>query len=627
MKLLSALLFTLGSTALYAHGQQTQPGPEPEKSAAFRAVNTHAFNLGDNRYYLTTSETSGLTLRSEDNQVVQHHSGRYSLSDTISFRDQVLVSSINTNTSDVHIILFSADQAPKTLAVIPPGDADTEAVCLSGEQDYPELFVINARGSISQYALPMESSVMSEPVLLRTLSGAPGMKSCSVAENINTLYLADEYAGIWAYPTDIESDERRSLVYHHPQNAVEGVSALPDGSVFWVSPDQPAVFSLTGDAITRYPLDDDSEPEAIHVSAATSETILSIYDDAAEEVSVYTIPATVPVIENSDITTADFTVSADAETTPVARFGDAADDPAIWYNAKTPAQSLILGTDKKAGLNVYSLDGSLVQSLPVGRVNNVDVRYDSSHYFDNADIAVASNRSDNSLSIFSVAHDDGQVREVTRIATGLNDVYGLCLYQTKNTIDVFVNDTDGRYQRHRLVSENGSISSSLIEEFALPSQPEGCVADDARQRLYMGEESAGIWQKDLSQPNAEPVRVTDISGPVKADIEGMALFDIDGIRYLLVSSQGNHRYALYTTDTTPALVATFTVGIDWDKGVDGVSETDGLDASNLNFGEQYPDGMIVVQDGHNVMPSDNQNFKIIDASKLIRHIRAILNKR
>ena len=107
----------------------------------------------------------------------------------------------------------------------------------------------------------------------------------------------------------------------------------------------------------------------------------------------------------------------------------------------------------------------------------------------------------------------------------------------------------------------------------------------------------------------------------------MALFDIDGIRYLLVSSQGNHRYALYTTDTTPALVATFTVGIDWDKGVDGVSETDGLDASNLNFGEQYPDGMIVVQDGHNVMPSDNQNFKIIDASKLIRHIRAILNKR
>ncbi|WP_218309563.1 phytase [Alteromonas antoniana] len=626
MKLLSALLFTLGSASLYTHGQPPLSGPKPEKSATFRAVNTHAINIGDNHYYLTTSETSGLTLRSEDNQVVQHHSGRYSLSDIITFRDQVLVSTINTNTSDVHIILFSEDQAPETLAVLPPGDADTEAVCLSDEQDYPELFVVNARGSISQYALPVVSSVMSEPVLLRTLSAAPGIKSCSVAENVNTLYLADEYAGIWAYPTDIESDERRSLVYHHPQNAVEGVSALPDGTVFWVSPDQPAVFSLTGDAITRYPLDDGSEPEAVHVIATTSKTLLSIYDDAAEEVSVYTIPAADPVMQNPDISSVDFTVSADAETTPVARFGDAADDPAIWYNAKAPRQSLILGTDKKAGLNMYSLDGSLVQSLAVGRVNNVDVRYDNGHYFDNADIAVASNRSDNSLSIFSVTHDDGKVREVTRIATGLSDVYGLCLYQAKNTIDVFVNDTDGRYQRHRLIPENGSISSSLIEEFALPSQPEGCVADDARQRLYMGEESAGIWHKDLSRPNAEPVRVTDISGPVKADIEGMALFDIDGIRYLLVSSQGNHRYALYTTDTTPVLVATFTIGINWDKGIDGVSETDGLDASNLNFGEPFPEGMIVVQDGHNVMPSDNQNFKIIDASKLTRHIRAILHQ-
>ncbi|WP_414830648.1 phytase [Alteromonas sp. H39] len=624
MKLLSALLFTLGSTSLYAHGLEAISGPKPEKSASFRAVNTHAITIGDKHFYLTTSETSGLTLRSQDNQVVQHYSGRYSLSDTVTIRDQLLVSTLNTNTSDVHIVRFSLHEPPETLSIIPPDNADTEAVCLSVEQDYPEVFVVNARGSIRQYALPQLSSSESEPVLLRTISGAPGIKSCSVAARAGVLYLADEYAGIWAYPTNIESDERRSLVYHHPQYAVEGVSALPDGRIFWVSPDDAAVYSHSAGAITRYPLAEDSEPEAIHSRYLASETILSVYDDATEEVSVYSIPAAAPPMHDSDNTKADITVSADAETTPVARFGDAADDPAIWYNAKAPAQSLILGTDKKAGLNVYSLDGSLLQSLPVGRVNNVDVRYDSGRYFDDADIAVASNRSDNSISVFSIAHKNGEVQEVARIPTTLSDVYGLCLYKSQNTIDVFINDTDGRYQRHRLMTDGDSISASLIETFRLPSQPEGCVADDARQRLYMGEESAGIWQKDLSQPNAEPVRVIDVSDPVKADIEGMAFFDVDEVRYLLVSSQGNHRYALYKTDSSHALVGTFSIGINWEKGIDGVSETDGLDASNLNFGERFPEGLVVVQDGHNVMPTENQNFKIVDARQLSKHIRALL---
>ena len=36
--------------------------------------------------------------------------------------------------------------------------------------------------------------------------------------------------------------------------------------------------------------------------------------------------------------------------------------------------SRVLGTDKRGGLGSYDLSGKQVQYLPVGRMNNVDVR-------------------------------------------------------------------------------------------------------------------------------------------------------------------------------------------------------------------------------------------------------------
>jgi 3-phytase len=49
---------------------------------------------------------------------------------------------------------------------------------------------------------------------------------------------------------------------------------------------------------------------------------------------------------------------AGVETEPVPNMGDAADDPAIWVHPVDPALSLVLGTDKKGGLNVFDLEGN-----------------------------------------------------------------------------------------------------------------------------------------------------------------------------------------------------------------------------------------------------------------------------
>src|SRR3546814_12710561 len=64
-------------------------------------------------------------------------------------------------------------------------------------------------------------------------------------------------------------------------------------------------------------------------------------------------------------------VTALVETVPAGSYGDAADDPAIWANPGDPAASLVIATDKKAGLYVYDMRGEVVQFLPDGKMNNV----------------------------------------------------------------------------------------------------------------------------------------------------------------------------------------------------------------------------------------------------------------
>ncbi len=77
-------------------------------------------------------------------------------------------------------------------------------------------------------------------------------------------------------------------------------------------------------------------------------------------------------------------VYATVETTPIRSVAgeDAADDPALWFNAENPENSLVLGTNKKEGLEVYNLNGERLAYYPVGRVTNVNVAYNL-NYGDN----------------------------------------------------------------------------------------------------------------------------------------------------------------------------------------------------------------------------------------------------
>ncbi len=316
-------------------------------------------------------------------------------------------------------------------------------------------------------------------------------------------------------------------------------------------------------------------------------------------------------------------VVATVETQPVASLDDAADDPAIWINRADPTQSLILGTDKKAGLAVYDLSGSQVQFLPVGRVNNVDVREGLQINGTMHTIAAASQRDQKAILLWTIDPAGGMLREIPGgpIATGLGEPYGICLSRTSAAGDgrlyVFVNGKDGRIEQYLLTADQSdSVHARLVRTLQLKTQPEGMVADEGQGVVFIGEEVLGVWRFPLD-PDAGTqgtlIASAKPNGELTADVEGIALVIPQGAKpgsldgWLIVSSQGSNQYAIYDRKPPHAFRTIFSI-VD-SASVDGTQETDGLDVTTTSLGPLFPFGLLVVQDGdNNGLP---QNFKLV----------------
>jgi 3-phytase len=318
-------------------------------------------------------------------------------------------------------------------------------------------------------------------------------------------------------------------------------------------------------------------------------------------------------------------VSATVETAPVVSFGDASDDPAIWVHPTRPADSLVVGTDKKSGLYLYDMQGQVVHYVPDGKMNNVDLRDGFLLGGQPVTLVTASNRTDRSIAIYRL---DPVARQLVAVAdgvqpTGLEDPYGLCMYRSAKTggTYVFINSGEGPLNQWELVDAgNGKVKANPVREMMFDSQTEGCVADDATGLLFINEEDVAMWRL-----NAEPDGGTDktavdtVAGnpALKDDLEGVGLYDLgDGRGYLVSSSQGNDTYAVYRREGKQEYLGSFAVVGDGLRGIDGISETDGLEVTSRNLGPGFETGAMVAQDGRNVLPVETQNYKIVPWSAI-----------
>lgn len=315
-------------------------------------------------------------------------------------------------------------------------------------------------------------------------------------------------------------------------------------------------------------------------------------------------------------------VLASTQTASVARSGDAADDPAIWVHPDDATQSRIFATNKKQGLLSYDLRGAQKQLIEAGRLNNVDIRQTLSFDGQKVDLALSTQRDENAIAVFEI-DTQGNGRDAGRIGTSLSEIYGTCLYRNpQGGLEVFVNDKDGRFEHYRISRNGTTYAGELLRSFRLASQPEGCVADDHNGRLFIGEEKRGIWALSADANAKDKPRLILATGKLLvADVEGLALYHGKKASYLIASSQGNSSYVVLDALPPHKVRGAFRIGINADAGIDGVSDTDGLEASAINFGGAYAEGMLVVQDGYKRLPDGAQNFKYVAWRDIARALK------
>ena len=557
------------------------------------------------------------------------------------------------DTTDNRLRLFTM-QGPKLTEVgaraLPLGFA-AEGVCLFQNPLDGSLnaFVVGDGGEVDQQILFPTPQGKLDARQVRRISLPSTLKQC-VADPAGHVYASEEGVGIWRFNADPEAETGATLVDAPRLGRIteeSGGLALYDGGkgsrwlmasdtsagrIHLYDRDNDEAFLGTFTVAAPGPGDVIGEPGPLFATGAAlgkdfPHGALLVTDEEGSNykaVAMHDLAAALKLSPGAAVAAMPAkrvaAVTATVESVPAGSYGDAADDPAIWAHPTDPAQSLVIATDKKAGLYLYDMQGKVVQFLPDGKMNNVDLREDFELGGEKVVLVTASNRTDKSIAIYRL---DTANRKLVDIAdgvqpTGLGDPYGLCMYRDTDNgrTYVFINGDDTRKRQWELVAtRNGRVQARHVRDMIFDSQTEGCVADDASGMLYVNEEDVGLWRLSARPEGGNEKtlveRIAD-NPAVKDDYEGVGIYDLgDGRGYLVVSSQGNDTYAVYRREGQQEYLGSFAVVADPVRGIDGISETDGLEVTSRNLGPGFEHGAMIAQDGRNVMPVENQNYKYV----------------
>jgi 3-phytase len=297
-----------------------------------------------------------------------------------------------------------------------------------------------------------------------------------------------------------------------------------------------------------------------------------------------------------------------------------------------------------------------------GRYNNVDLVTGLRTSTGRADVAVVSDRGNDRLRIYRIdpSKPGGPLTDITDPATApvfstdqaeINEqrtAYGLATWRDKSTGRTYALVSRREGTRLALVelkpTASGTVTYQNVRTLDLPAsfrlpdgttwspcaepgelpQVEGMVVDPATGTLYAGQEDIGIWRirADLTGKPVLVDKVREFGVPgvydeeteecaagadpgyggdrLSADVEGLTLFqESDGDGYLLASSQGDDTFAVYDLEVSEdnEYEGGFRVGAA-STTLDGAQECDGAAVMNSPLGSRYPNGLLVVQDGH-----------------------------
>lgn len=398
----------------------------------------------NNNNWLLASESKGLVLvESETQQSSIIKKGNFeAIAVTKLTAHSFLVATIDNNQDNVVMFKLEHTQSgwnTTELTRINPPQAQPDTVCLFANKASKSIsaFVPDVRGLITETIIFDTANNKAVNVNVREFSGVSEASGCAVSTTTNTLYVSESEIGVWAINANAESQaDKKPIALVAPfgklHSELGAISASQDGRIWFTSTKNNTVYAYDpiGKAFNNWMLNGDLSLESVAVNYTSNNTATAVlYNDKTGAYIKSTLPVT-PIKKSLKTSTKSITqIKASAQTTPVQAFGDAADDPAIWVNPKNAENSLILGTDKRRGLMVYSLNGKLEQSLEVGRLNNVDLRQNSTIKNSTNTLITASNRTLNGISVFTV-QENNNVRYIADIPTNLDEIYGLCMYSS-----------------------------------------------------------------------------------------------------------------------------------------------------------------------------------------------------
>ena len=375
------------------------------------------------------------------------------------------------------------------------------------------------------------------------------------------------------------------------------------------------------------------------------------------------------------------------ETPAIDTKGDAADDPAIWINKEFPALSIIFATDKRSGIYAYDLRGKKITFSPAGNINNVDLRtlkldYTTDNGVEKKDYTFlfGSNRSLNTIDLW-IFFDEGINKSMRNRANlrysnfSINEkpdfriksesnIYGICAgVHPKYGLIAFVTEDRGSNVEVYYLAANGL---ELLATLDNGGESEGCVFDDENLTLFISEENlrgnlkAHKFDEDFNLIG-EPLFIDSREGNIVGDPEGVTVYKTDKNKgFIILSSQGDSKFNIYNRQQPYEFIKSFKISST--KDIDGVSDTDGIDAVSVNLNcdydferstddnsksrieekeennefwlnavaednikdkcDDYPNGILVVQDGYNYLgdKKENQNFKLISFKEILDNL-------
>ena len=597
------------------------------------SASSHAFNGMNylNTDWLAATSEQGIEVHDTKHNVRANYPGNYEQIDSrnISISKKVrsphyLVAATNKANNSLDVFTF-INRSLQRILVLPIEDAAVDGVCLykDHQRDVVYAFILKSQRSVEQWLIYDLATHSSKREQIRTLPVSANASSCSVSDHDHKLYIAEENIGVWQFAAQPEAELTRKPVtmlkpFGSLQGKIKDIQIVEQRFLFISQPDQALIqwLDLHSPGENKQSIQLAQKGIESFTGIRTDETHLQLaYFDSDIQTQAVNLPV-VTIEENK----ARFPfVLPSAETKAVKRYGDAANDPAIWVSPRVPEESLIFATDKQNGLAIYNLKGEQVQFLESGRLNNVGIRHGFIYENKDFSVAAATQRDKNAIALFGIHDRKRWVVELPVVPTTLNHIYGLCMYKDEpnKAYYVFVNDEDGRYQQYQLHNKNDDVTSELVREFTVEDQPKGCVVDERTHTLYIGVEDHGIWKTSARPVDAPIEKIIGLDNNLHADVEGMALYQKNERNYLIVSSQGNNSFAIYNATSPYNYIGSFEVKADNNQAIDGVSETSGLDITSANLGEGYSEGLLVVQDGRNVMPTEPQNFKLIPFDRII----------